>query len=97
MSAALNSNIDKRSSSAPAGSHGSELMTGNESGVPVAQVSCEIKSSCGSNAGESVASVAGLSFPSLDGAVCSGSKARAVTGAVSWMQSDERFRPCLPG
>ena len=83
MSAALNSKIDKRSSSASAGSHGSELMTGDEFGVPVAQILCEVKSMCGSNAGESVASVVGLNLQSLDGAVCSGSKARAVTGAIS--------------
>ena len=72
-------------------------MAGDESGVPVAQVSCEIKSMCGSNTVESVASVAGLSFPSLDGVVRSGSKARAVTGAVSWMLSDDRFRSCPSG
>ena len=59
MSAALNLKIDKRSSSASAGSHDSELTAENESGVPVAQVSCEIKSMCGSNAVESVASVVG--------------------------------------
>ena len=83
MSAVLNSKIDKRSSSASASSHSLELMTGDESGVPVVQVSCEIKSVCGSNAGESMASEVGLSLQSLDGAVCSGSKARAVTGAIS--------------
>ncbi|EMS60682.1 DNA excision repair protein ERCC-8 [Triticum urartu] len=97
MSAALNSKIDKRSSSASASSHDSELTAGNESGVPVARVTCEIKSMCGSNVGESVASVAGLSFLSLDGAACSGSKARAVMGAVSWKQSDDRFRSCPSG
>ena len=97
MSAVLNSKIDKRTSSAPVGSHGSELTAGDESGVPVTQISCEVKSMWGSNAAESVASVAGLSFPSLDGAVCYGSKARAVTGAVSWMQSNDRFRSCLSG
>ena len=83
MSAALNSKIDKRSSSASAGSHGSELIIGDESGVQVTHISCEVRSMCGSNAGESVASVVGLSFPSLDGAVCSGYKARAVMGVVS--------------
>ena len=83
MVAVLNSKLDKRSSLASAGSHGSELMAGGESGVPMAQISCEVKSMCGSNAGESVASVVGLSLRSLDGAVCSGSKARAVAGAIS--------------
>ena len=77
-----------------AGSHGSELIIKDESGVPVTQISCEVKSMCGSNAGESVASVVGLSFPSLDGAVCSGSRARVVTGAISWMRYDDRFRSC---
>ena len=43
----------------------------------------ELESVCGSNAAESVASVVGLSFPSSDGAIYSGSKARAVTGAIS--------------
>ena len=79
MSAALNSKIDKRSSSATADSHGSELILGEESGVPVTQILCEVKSMCGSNAGESVASVVGLSLQSLDAAVCSGSKAGVVT------------------
>ena len=83
MSAVLNSKIDKQSSSVSAGSHGSELTARNESGVPVAQVSCEIKSMCGSNTVQSMASVVGLSFPSLGGAACSGSRARAVTGAIS--------------
>ena len=83
MSAALNSKIDTRSSSASVDSHGSELTPRDESGVPMTQILCEVKSMCGSNAGESVASVVGLSLPSLDGAVCSGSKARAVIGAIS--------------
>ena len=83
MSVVLNSKIDIRSSSASAGSHGLELTAGDESGTLVAQVSCEIKSMFGSNTRESVSSMAGLSFPPLDGTVCSGSKARAVMGAVS--------------
>ena len=97
MSAALNSKIDNRSSSAFADTHGSELMAGDESGVPVTRISCEVKSICGSNTGESVASVVGLSLPSLDGAIYSESKARVVTGAVSWMRSDDRFRSCSSG
>ena len=97
MSAVLNSKIDKRSSSASANSHGSELIAGDESGVPVTQISCAVKSMCGSNAVESVASVVGLSLPSLDGAICSESKARVVIGAVSWMRSDDRFRSCSSG
>ena len=94
MSAALNSKIDKRLSSASVESHGSELTPRDESGVPVTQILCEFKSMCGSNVGEYAASVAGLSFPSLDDAVCSESKARAVTGAISWMPSDDIFRSC---
>ena len=94
MSAALNSKIDKRSSSASADSHGSELIPGEESGVPVTRVLHEVKSMCGSNAEESVASVVGLNLQSLDAAVCSGSKAGVVTGAISWMRSDDRFRSC---
>ena len=47
---------------------------------------------CGSNAVESVASVVGLILPSLDGAVCSGSKARAVTGAVGSISGVSRSR-----
>ena len=63
MSAALNSAIGY------ADAHGSELIAGNESEVPVTQASPEVRSMCGSNAAESAASVAGLNFPSLDGAV----------------------------
>ena len=69
MSAAPNSKIDKQSSSASAGSHGSELTAGDESGVPETQILCEVKSMCGSNTGESVASAVGLSLQSLDGVV----------------------------
>ena len=65
-----------------ADTRGSEPVAGNESGVPVAQIPLEVGSVCGSDAAESAASVAGLSFPSSDGAICSGSKARAVTGAI---------------
>ena len=83
MSAALNSKIDKRSSSVFADSHGSELTPRDESGVPVTRILCEFKSMCGSNTVESAASVAGLSFPSSDGVICSGSKAGVVTGAIS--------------
>ena len=97
MSAALNSKIDKRSSSASADAHGSEFMTRDESGVPVTKTSCDFRSMFGSNAVESVASAVGLSLLSLDGAICYGSVARAVTGAISWMRSDDRFRSCSSG
>ena len=63
--------------------HGLELITGNKSEAPETQISPKVGSACGSNAAESAAFVAGLSFPSSDGAVCAGSKAEAVTGAIS--------------
>ena len=84
MSAVLNSAINDRSCLTCADAHGSELIAGNESEVPETQISPEVRSVCGSNTTESTASVAGLSFPSSDGAICSGSKARAVIGAISW-------------
>ena len=58
MSAALNSAIDDRSYSTYADVHGSELIAGNESEVPVTKTSPEVRSVCGSNAAESAASVA---------------------------------------
>ena len=73
MSAALNPKIDKRSSSASADAHGSEFVTRDESGAPVMRALCEVKSMCGSSAGEFVASVVGSSLRSWDAAVCSGS------------------------
>ena len=72
---ALNLKIDNLSSSASVDAHGSELIAGDESGVPMTHISHEVKSVCGSNAVEYVAFVPGLSFPSSDGAICSGSKA----------------------
>ena len=63
--------------------HGSEPIAGNESMVLVTKMSLEVKFLCSSNATYSAASAAGLSFPSSDGAVRSGSKAGAVTGAIS--------------
>ena len=83
MSATLNSAIDDRSCSSYADAHDSELIAGNESEALVTQTSPEVRSVCGSNAAGSTASVAGLSFLSSDGAICSGSRARAVIGAIS--------------
>ena len=83
MSAALNSVIDDRSCLTCADAHGSELIARNESKVLETQISPEVRSVCGSNTVESTASVAGLSFPSSDGAIYSRSKARAVIGAIS--------------
>ena len=97
MSAVLNPKIDNRSSSASADAHGLELMAGNESGGPVTQISPKAKSVCGSNAAESMASVAGLSFLSSDGVIGSRSKARVVTGAISWMWPTGSFKPCSSG
>ena len=97
MSEVLNSAIDDRSCSTCADAHNSELITGNESVAPVTQKLLEVKSMCGSNTVESVASIVGLILPSLDGAVCSGSKVRAVMGVVSWMRSDDRFMSCPSG
>ena len=92
MSAAQNSAIDDQSCSTYADAHDSELIAGNESEVPVTQTLPEVRSVCGSNAAESAASVAGLSFPSSDSAIYSGSKARAVTSAISWLWPDDRFK-----
>ena len=97
LSAALNLKIDSRSSSVSAGSQGSELGTGDKSGVPLMQVSYEVESACGSNTAELIAPVMGLSLPSSDDLICSRSKARVVTGAISWMRPDDRFKPCLSG
>ena len=94
MSAELNSKIGARSDSMGADTRGSEPMAGEESEVPMTHASLEVRSVFSSNAAKSVASMVGLSLQSLDGAVCSGSKARAVTGAISWMRSDDRFRSC---
>ena len=86
MSAALNSAIEY------ADAHGSEIMAENESGVPITQILLEVESVCGSDAAGFAASVAGLSFPSSDGAICSGSRAGALIGAISWVWSDDRER-----
>ena len=76
MSAALNSKIDNRSSSVSACVHGPELITRDENGVPLMRILQGVESVCGSNAVDSVAS---------DGTICSGSKAVAATGTISWM------------
>ena len=94
MCAELNSTIDGRSSSVYEDAQGLELVARGESMVPLTQMSLEVRSVCGSNAAESTASVAGLSFPSSDGVICSRSKARAVTGAISWVWSDDIFKSC---
>ena len=75
-SAALNLKIDNRSSSVSASSQGSELDTGEESGVPLMQMPYAVESASGSNAVESVAPAMGLSFPSSGDLICSGPKAR---------------------
>ena len=60
-----------------------EPMAGDESEGPMTQTSLEAKSVFGSIADECAASVAGSIHPSSDGAICSGSKARAAAGAFS--------------
>ena len=82
-SAALNLKIDNRSSSVSAGSQGSELDAGEESGVPLMQMLYAVESASGSNAAESVALAMGLSFPSSGDLICSGSKGRVAIGALS--------------
>ena len=62
MFAALNSAIDDRSCLTYADVHGSELMAGNESEVPVTQTLPEVRYVCGSNAVESAGSVARFSL-----------------------------------
>ena len=66
-----------------ADARGSKPMTGDESEVPVTQAPLEVGSLCGSSTAESATSPAGLTFLSSDGVICSGSKARAVTGEIS--------------
>ena len=97
ISAALNFKIDSRSSSVSAGSQGSELNTGDKSGVPLMQVSYEVESACGSSVVESVVPMMGLNFPSSDNLNCSGFETGAATGAISWMRPDDRFKPCSSG
>ena len=62
---------------------GSEPMAGDESEGPMTRASSKAKSMFGSSADECAASVAGSIHPSSDGAICSGSKARAAAGAFS--------------
>ena len=74
MSAALNLKIHNRSSSVSAGVRGPELISGDESGVPLMQIFQGVESVCGSSTADYVA---------LDGAICSGSKAVAATRTIS--------------
>ena len=53
-----------------------ENVAGNESGVPLTQVLQDVKSVCGSNA---------VDFMATEGMICFGSKAVAATGIISWM------------
>ena len=83
MSAELNSKIGARSDSMGADTCSLEPMAGDESEALMTQASLEVRYVFGYSAAESAASVARLSFPSSDGALFSGSRARAVTGAIS--------------
>ena len=85
MSTELNSMIDARSRSSCIDAHASEPVAGNVSEVLATQISLDVGSVCGSNAAESAASMAGLSLPSPDGVICSGSKARGVAGSIPWV------------
>ena len=85
MSAELNSTIGAGEGSADADARSSKPVAEDGAGGPVTQTPLEVGSVCGSNAAESTASVAGLSFLSSDGASCSLSRARALTGAISWV------------
>ena len=62
---------------------GSEPMAGDESEGPMTQITLEVKTVFGSSVDECAASMAGSIHPSLDGAICSGSKARAAACAFS--------------
>ena len=75
--------IDAQSDSIGIDASGSEPMAGDESEGPMTQSSLEAKSVFSSIADECAASVAGVSFPSSDDAVCSGSRAGVVIGAIS--------------
>ena len=94
MSAELNSNTGAQSGLMDTDARGPEPMAGDESEVLVTQAQLDVGSVCGSSAAESAASTAGLSIPSSDDAVRSGSRARAVTGAISCVWPDDRSRSC---
>ena len=83
MSTELNSKIGAESVLMGEGTCGSVPVSADESGGPTTQASKEAESVFGSNAVEYEASVVGSSPPSTDGAIHSGSRARAVTGVVS--------------
>ena len=83
MSAELNSKTGAQSGSMGADARGPESMAGDKSEVPETQAQLDVGSVCGSSAAEYAPSMAGLSFPSSGDAVCSGSRARAVTSVIS--------------
>ena len=84
-SAALNSKFDNRSNSLLGGVRSLKLIAGDESGILLTLILPGVESVWGSNAADSVAS---------DGANCSGSRVVAVTGTVSRIWSDDRFKSC---
>ena len=75
--------IGAQSDSIGTDARGSEPMDGGESEGPMTQISLDVKSVFGSRADECVASVAWSIYPSSNGAICSGSKARASAGTFS--------------
>ena len=62
--------------------------------VPITATTLDPEQFTPSEATESAAFVAGLNFLSSDGATWSGSKARVVTGAISWVWPDDRSKSC---
>ena len=73
---------------------GLEPTAGDESEGPMTQTSLEVKFVFVSIAAECAASVAGSILPSSDGTICTGFKARAAVGVISWTPSDDRSRSC---
>ena len=85
MSAALNMKIDNRSSSVSAGALDPERVAGDESGVPLTQALQDVESVCGSNAAD---------FMVSEGMIYFGIEVVAVTGPISWVCPDDRFKSC---
>ena len=75
--------IGAQSDSIGTDARGLEPMAGDESEGQMTHTSLEVKSVFGSIAIKCAASMAGSILPSSDGTICTGSRARAVTGIVS--------------
>ena len=94
MPAELNSKIGARSGSMDANARSPEPMDGDESDVQATDAHLDVGSMYGSSGAEYAVSVAGFNFPSSGDAVCSGSRAKAVIGAISYVRPDDIFRSC---